>query len=121
MFTGYIDEVGILAWVKNTEQTCDAVGKTLQKAQRWASIHASVFSPNKFQLTHFPRPHKLVDIKKPVQTEWDEVKPKKTCKILRLSTETKLLWNLQIENIRQKAMKIVAALSCLGGPNWGVS
>ena len=35
--------------------------------------------------------------------------------------DTKLLWNEHIEEMRQKAMKTVAALSCLEGSNWGVS
>ena len=48
MSTGYIDHVGILISGKTTAQTCDALGKALQKAQRWASTHASVFAPNKF-------------------------------------------------------------------------
>jgi len=121
MSTGYIEDVGILTWGKTTEQTCEALGKALQKAQRWASTHASVFAPNKFQLTHFTRARKRFDIKKSIQTEWGEVKPEKTCKYLGVTMDTKLLWNEQVEEIRRKAMKTVAALSCLGGSNWGVS
>jgi YD repeat-containing protein len=34
MLTGYIDDVAILASGKTTEQTCDALGKILEKAQR---------------------------------------------------------------------------------------
>jgi hypothetical protein len=29
MSTGYIDDVGILAWGKTTEQTCETLGKIL--------------------------------------------------------------------------------------------
>ncbi|KAF7670723.1 pol-like protein [Alternaria burnsii] len=34
MSTGYIDDVGILAWGQTTEQTCKTLGKTIEKAQR---------------------------------------------------------------------------------------
>ena len=121
MPTGYIDDVGILTWGKTTEQTCDSLGKTLQKAQIWARTHASVFAPNKFQLVHFTRARKRVDTERHIQTEWGEIKPKKTCKYLGLTMDTKLYWNEHIEEIRRKAMKTVAALSSLGGSNWGVS
>lgn len=52
MSTRYIDNVGILAWGNTTEKTCEILGRTREKAQRWASTHASLFVPDKFQLTH---------------------------------------------------------------------
>ncbi|RYN71832.1 hypothetical protein AA0119_g13652, partial [Alternaria tenuissima] len=70
MSTGYIDDVGILAWGQTTEQTCETLGKTLEKAQRWASTHASVFAPNKFQLTHFTRSRKRINTEASIHTEW---------------------------------------------------
>lgn len=36
----------------------EVLGTTLEKAQRWATTHASVFAPDKFQLTHFTRSRK---------------------------------------------------------------
>jgi hypothetical protein len=75
MSTGYIDDVGILAWGKTTEQTCEILGKILEKAQRWASTHASVFAPNKFQLTHFTRSRKRINTETPIQTEWGKIRP----------------------------------------------
>ena len=77
--------------------------------------------PNKFQLAHFTKARKGVDIKKSIQTEWGEVKPKKNCRYLGLTMDTKLLWNEHVEEIRRKAMKTAAAPSCLGGSNLGVS
>jgi hypothetical protein len=75
MSTGYIDDVGILAWGKTTEQTCETLGKILQKAQQWAGTHASVFAPNKFQLTHFTRSRKRINTATPIQTEWARYDP----------------------------------------------
>jgi ribonuclease HI len=121
MSTGYIDDVGILAWGKTTEQTCDTLGKILEKAQRWASTHASVFAPNKFQLTHFTRSRKRINTETPIQTEWGEIRPEVTCKYLGLTMDTKLQWKQHTEEIRRKATKTVNALSCLGGSNWGAS
>jgi hypothetical protein len=69
MSTGYIDDVGILAWGQTTEQTGEALGKILEKAQRWASTHASVFALNKFQLTHFTRSRKRINTEALIYTK----------------------------------------------------
>jgi hypothetical protein len=90
MSTGYIDDVGILTWGKTTEQTCETLGRILEKAQRWASTHASVFAPNKFQLTHFTRSRKRINTATPIQTEWGEIRPAATCKYLGLTMDAKL-------------------------------
>lgn len=119
MSTGYIDDVAILVWGKTTEQTCDALGRILEKAQRWASTHASIFAPNKFQLTHFTRSLKRINTDMPIQTEWGEIKPKATCRYLGLTMDAKLHWKEHVEEIRRKATKTVSAISCLGGSNWG--
>jgi len=121
MSTGYIDDVGILAWGQTTEQTCETLGKTLEKAQRWASTHASVFAPNKFQLTHFTRSRKRINTEASIHTEWGEIRPEATCKYLGLTMDAKLHWKQHTEEIRRKATKTVNALSCLGGSNWGAS
>ncbi|KAL5371116.1 hypothetical protein PMIN02_013118 [Paraphaeosphaeria minitans] len=119
--TGYIDDVAILAWAETTEKTCDILGKTLQKAQQWANTHASVFAPDKFQLTHFTRARKKIDINHPIETIWGEIKPRPNCKYLGLMMDAKLTWKPHIEEIRRKATKTVNALSNLGSSTWGAS
>ena len=119
--TGYIDDIAILAWAETTEETCDILGRTLQKAQQWANTHASVFAPDKFQLTHFTRARKKINVNHSVQTIWGEIKPKSTCKYLGLTMDTKLTWMPHIEEVRRKATKTVNAISNLGSSTWGAS
>jgi ribonuclease HI len=118
--TGYIDDVAILAWGKTTERTCEILGTILDKAQRWATTHASVFAPDKFQLTHFTRSRKRINVDAPIQTEWGEIKPSPTCKYLGLTLDIKLKWREHIETVRQKATRTVHMLSSLGSSTWGV-
>lgn len=120
MSTGYIDDVAILTWGRTTEETCNTLSRVLGKAQHWANTHASIFAPDKFQLTHFTRSFTRIDTSRALQTELGEVKPKATCKYLGLTMDAKLRWKEHIEEIRQKATKTVNALSCLGGSTWGV-
>jgi ribonuclease HI/exonuclease III len=120
MSTGYIDDVAIMAWGDTTERTCQTLSTILQKAQRWASKHASVFAPDKFQLTHFTRAWKSIDTDAPIHTEWGEIKPATTCKYLGLTMDSKLKWREHVETIKQKATRTVHTLNSLGSSTWGI-
>ncbi|KAJ3571479.1 hypothetical protein NPX13_g5362 [Xylaria arbuscula] len=118
--TGYIDDAAILAVGDTTEETCNKLRGALQTAEQWAKTHTSVFAPEKFQLTHFTRARKRIDIAQKLQTPWGEIAPKPTCKYLGVTMDTKLTWKPHIEGIRQKLMKTVTAMACLGNSAWGV-
>jgi retron-type reverse transcriptase len=57
--TGYIDDVVILSWGDTTEETCSTLSRTLELANQWATKHASIFAPDKFQLTHYTRRRRI--------------------------------------------------------------
>ena len=118
--TGYIDDAAILACGDTTAETCAKLKVALEKAQRWATTHASKFAPDKFQLTHFTRSRTRFDIEQEVETEWRNIMPKKTCKYLGVVMDRKLNWKSHIEKIRQKASKSVNALASLGSSTWGI-
>ena len=77
--TDYIDEVAILRWGDTTEETCDALSTTLGLVQQWASKHASIFAPEKFQLTHYTR-RRNMDTTQPVIIGEETITPRKTSK-----------------------------------------
>ncbi|KAJ6436234.1 reverse transcriptase [Purpureocillium lavendulum] len=118
--TGFIDDVAILAWANTTEETCKLLQTALHAAEDWASSHASVFAPDKFQLTHFTRAKSRIDTRTPLQTRWGEIKPKRTCKYLGLIMDSQLRWRQHIDEIERKVSGTIAALSCLGNSAWGV-
>ncbi|KAL6165128.1 hypothetical protein ACJQWK_08372 [Exserohilum turcicum] len=111
--TGYIDDVAILAWGNTAADTCSTLSRVLEKAQRWAITHASVFAPDKFQLTHFTRSRTRINRSRAVQTSWGEVTPKPTCKYLGLTIDSKLQWKEQVEEIRRKATKTLYEATAL--------
>lgn len=119
--TGYIDDAAILACGDTTAETCAKLKVALQKAQNWATAHASKFAPDKFQLVHFTRSRTRFDIEQEVETEWGNIMPKTTCKYLGVVMDHRLEWKPHIEKIRQKVSKSVNALACLGSSTWGVS
>lgn len=118
--TGYIDDAAILACGDTAAETCTKLKVALEKAQSWATTHASKFAPDKFQLTHVTRSRTRFDVEQEVETEWRNIMPKKTCKYLVVVMDQKLEWKSHIEKIRQKASKSVNALAALGSSTWGV-
>lgn len=121
MSTGYIDDAATLAWANTTEETCKQLERVLEKAQRWATTHASVFAPEKFQLVHFTRSRSRIKVDRPVQTAWGEIQPTSTAKYLGVIMDTQLRWKAHTEDIRCRTTKTLNALSALGGSTWGAS
>ncbi|KAI3534405.1 reverse transcriptase [Colletotrichum abscissum] len=118
--TGFIDDVAILAVGHSTEETCQKLQEALRKAETWASTHASVFAPEKFQLTHFTRARTRIDTDKTLHSQWGEIKPKTTCKYLGLIMDSALKWKQHIDETERKVMNTITALSSLGSSTWGV-
>jgi hypothetical protein len=118
--TGYIDDAAILACGDTIAETCAKLKVALEKAQSWATTHASKFAPDKFQLTHFTRSRTRFDVEQEVETEWGNIMPKTTCKYLEVVMDHKLDWKSHIKKIRRKASKSVNALASLGSSTWSV-
>jgi ribonuclease HI len=119
--TGFIDDVAILTWADSTKETCKKLQEALHIAEQWAATHASIFAPDKFQLTHFTRTRTRIDVEEPLLTRWGTIEPKKTCKYLGLIMDSTLTWKQHIDEIQRKVTKTVNALSSLGGSTWGVT
>ncbi|KAF6525599.1 hypothetical protein HZS61_011394 [Fusarium oxysporum f. sp. conglutinans] len=121
MTTGFIDDVAILTWADSTKETCKKLQEALHVAEKWAATHASIFAPDKFQLTHFTRTRTRIDVEEPLQTRWGMIEPKKTCKYLGLIMDSTLTWKQHIDEVQRKVTKTVNALGSLGGSTWGVT
>lgn len=118
--TGYIDDAAILATGSSTADTCIKLATALEKAQHWAHTHASKFAPEKFQLTHFTRSWKNVDLDRHIDTSWCKINPSPTCKYLGVTLDSKLQWRAHVEEIRRKVTKTVGAMASLGNSAWGI-
>jgi hypothetical protein len=116
---GYIDDIAILRWGDTTEETCDGLSTTLGLAKQWASKHASIFAPEKFQLTHHTR-RRHMDTTKSVLIDGGSITPR-TSRYLDLTMDEELKWNIHIQEIKTKATKSIGALASLAGSTWGMS
>ncbi|KAH8748293.1 hypothetical protein F5882DRAFT_250546, partial [Hyaloscypha sp. PMI_1271] len=86
----------------------------------WASKHASIFAPNKFQLTHHTR-RRRINLTQPVTIDQKTIAPGKASKYLGLTIDGELNWKLHIEEVKVKATKSIGALTSLAGSTWGMS
>lgn len=50
---GYVDDTSMMSAGHSTEENCDKLAKLHKKAEGWATTHASVFAPDKYELIHF--------------------------------------------------------------------
>lgn len=118
--TGFIDDIAILAVGDTTDETNQSLQEALQIAEGWAATHASLFAPDKFQLTHFTRARTKFDTSKILETRWGQIVPKGTCKYLGLTMDTSLRWKQHIDETERKVTNTINALSSLGSSTWGV-
>lgn len=118
--TGYIDDAAILAVGDSTKDTCEKLAIAVGKAQHWATTRASKFAPEKFQLVHFTRARKNMDMEQRLETPWCSIAPSPTCKYLGVTMDSKLKWQTHIESIQRKVTRTVSALASLGNSKWGV-
>jgi hypothetical protein len=88
--TGYIDDIGILRWGRSTQETCDGLERTMIQAMTWAKKHASVFAPDKFQLTHHTRKRKISERDRTIRVDQTEIHPATSCKYLGITLDTAL-------------------------------
>jgi hypothetical protein len=103
---------------RNLRRTCPANHTTLLQCAACSAPLAS--TADKFQLNHFTRSRKRINVDASIQTEWGEIKPSPTCKYLGLTLDTKLRWKEHVETIRQKTTRTVHTLGSLGSSTWGI-
>jgi hypothetical protein len=113
--TGYMDDVGILRRGSSITETCNGLERTMQKATAWARRHASVFAPEKFQLTHHIRKRGVAGGEHKIQVEQTEVHPSSSSKYLGVTLDTALNWKRHVQYLTIKISKFIGALASLAG------
>lgn len=116
---GYIDDIAILKWSRSTDDNCSSLETTMARAQEWATSHASIFAPTKFQLTHHTRRRTGIDLSRSITVEGQLIAPSNSSKYLGLNLDTRLQWKEHIKGIEAKVTKSISGLASLTGSTWG--
>lgn len=129
LVTGYIDDTSILVEGNNTEETCAKLQTIHHRAEKWATKHASVFAPQKYELIHFI--HKsdrrmITDGDRDLTLELlngreQVVHPTRKARYLGVILESDMKGKAHVEHARARASKSVQALQALAASTWGIS
>ncbi|EED14535.1 hypothetical protein TSTA_107420 [Talaromyces stipitatus ATCC 10500] len=101
-----------MAFRTSAAANCRTLTKVHQVAERWERTHASKFAPAKYQLTHFWRKHQMVPkprgrLDVPLIIKGVEIKPVDSIKYLRVYLDTHLTGEVHIQEMREKAAKLI--------------
>lgn len=129
LITGYVDDTAMLVSGESTEETCQKLAALHKKAERWASTHASVFSPKKYKLIHFVHKQdrrKINNRDRALKLELNdstsfEIQPVKSARYLGVILDEHLTWIPHLEQLEEKIAESIKALQAIAGSTWGVS
>jgi len=120
---GWVDDASILAEGYTEEETTRKLQTIHERAQEWATQHASVFAPNKYQLIHFvnPREPSIQPQHTPLILPGHTIEPGETGKYLGVILDPKLDFEAHREFTAIKANKSLVALKGITASTWGIS
>lgn len=119
---GYIDDIGILAVGKDTEETSELLAKAhTNVCKPWSRSHGSKFGLDKYQLVHLTRQTSMNTTHPVRPSSGHTINAEKHVKYLGLWLDRKLRWGKQVEEVKHKVEKSIGALASLEGSTWGMS
>ncbi|KAJ5901429.1 reverse transcriptase [Penicillium tannophilum] len=125
---GWVDDVGFMATSKTEQQNISKLEKACGKAGIWASRHASVFDPKKYNLIHFvpPERQKTHEGQSFLLVEGQDglhniVFPEQAAKYLGFWLDPQLTFSHHHEKAVMKGSTSIQALRSLAGSTWGAS
>ena len=118
---GFVDDANLVAFGRNTEETCLALEKVHEKIMVWAKRFGAVFAPQKYELIHFTRKRLAVDMSKSVRLGSVEKGPSPDIRMLGVQLDSKLKWTAHTKKIKERGPGQVAALGRIAASTWGAS
>ncbi|KAJ5655623.1 reverse transcriptase [Penicillium longicatenatum] len=122
---GWVDDVGFMATGKTEKQTISKLEKACEKAGTWASRHASVFDPEKYNLIHLVPPGRTQEGRLLLVKGQDGltriIAPEQAAKYLGFWLDPQLTFTHQHDKAIIKGSTSLQALRSLAGSTWGAS
>jgi ribonuclease HI len=128
---GYIDDVGILVWGKDTRETIKKLVGIAGECEEWARKHASKFAVEKFELMHFVHKNdkkRFTHLDRPLTIpvpgkpgQYQTLKLKNKARYLGVILDPDLNWGEHMKHVEERATKSIAALQAISGSTWGVN
>ena len=118
---GFVDDAHLLAFGDSTEENCGTLTKLHEKCLEYAKRHGASFAFDKYELIHFTRRTKGVNMGASIIIEGVEIKPKSDVRVLGLQLDCKLKWGANMAKIEKRMAKQALALQMITTSTWGAT
>jgi exonuclease III len=117
---GFVDDIHLLAYGKNTNITCETLQKAHKLCAKWAKTHGAVFAPQKYELIHLTRTRRF-NLEKTLDLGDITIEPRPAIQVLGLLIDSKLNWGPYIKKVQAKMIQQSYALEIIAASIWGAS
>ena len=115
----WIDDVGFAVTGASAAANCQILRTLHIGAEAWASKHASVFAPAKYELIHFTNKPGDHDTSAELVLQNNRVSPSRTCQVLGVILDSQLNFETHIQHIEAKVTTSLGGLAAIAGSTWG--
>ncbi len=115
----WIDDVGFAVTGASAAANCQILQTLHIGAEAWASKHASVFAPAKYELIHFTNKPGDHDTSAELVLQTNRVSPSRTCRVLGVILDSQLDFEAHIQHIEAKVTTSLGGLAAIAGSTWG--
>ena len=92
-----------------------------EKAAKWARRTGSVFAPQKYEMIHFAKGKKDLELEAPLDLPTAKVQPSKTARLLGVVLDKKLSKLPHAEHLRERATISIRGMQAIAGSTRGVT
>ncbi|KAA6409153.1 MAG: reverse transcriptase [Lasallia pustulata] len=115
----WIDDVGFTVTGASAAANSQILRTLHTGAEAWASKHASVFAPAKYELIHFTNKPGDHDTSAELVLKTNRVSHSRTCRVLGVILDSQLDFETHIRHIEAKATTSLGGLAAIAGSTWG--
>jgi hypothetical protein len=116
----FIDDVHLLIYDKSMKRNCKALDKAHKICLKWACIYKMFFALQKYELLHFFRRFKKMNMTMFINFDTTFIELKISIRILELYIDEKLKWKSHIAQLKLKMINQSNTLKCLAESIWEI-
>ncbi len=114
----FVNDINILVYDRFTEEICKTLSKAHDVCVKWVRTHDATFASEKYELTHFTRKSKRFNMMTSIQIESSVIKSKSDAQVLKMQLNTKLQWDVHLQQIETNYVTRMLTLSHLKVFTW---
>ncbi len=118
---GFVDDTTLITWSDSAEVNCRRLTQAHEKCEAWAKRYGAKFAPDKYQLIHFTKRRKNVDLTPTVTISGHEAELVTSLRVLGVWLDPTLSWKDHIEKATAKGIAAFDSMARITASTWGPS